>query len=358
MGHVPVRRWLTWVAFLCVLATGHAQPPSAPPSGPAHPEDSQPVNQAEMHVLPVPTPEYSSGYYPTLPDPNAGYLSGASDVIGAQAQFMTAKKQADLMEQQVEQAKIDTRRKNVDEYLYERNVLPTAEDDRERARMESLRRSRNNPPLNEIWSGKALNELLLGIQQQLALKVLGPDVPLNPDTVHHINVTSGSAPGSTGLLRNQGKISWPLVLRDDDYADLRKKINQLVADAYQQASAGAVSDDIVEGLIGSTRKLQAALKGNINNVTPDDYIRGKRFIHELENTAKQLQDPNVTKYVSGRWAARGENVADLAKEMTQLGLRFAPALQGDEPAYVALHSAFVQYFDAPAVARRWDTMSK
>ena len=108
----------------------------------------------------------------------------------------------------------------------------------------------------------------------------------------------------------------------------------------------------------ATNKLAALLKSNINDVTADDYIRGKRFIHELEGTTKQLQDPNVSKFVSGRWAAHGDNVADLVKDMLRDGLKFAPALQGDEPAYVSLHSSLVSYLDAPAEQRRWDTQGK
>jgi hypothetical protein len=354
MWHRVVR--VAVAAALIVVASSFAADPQQGP-GPG-PYGGPDVNRAQFRVLPVPTPGYPSSFYPTYPDPNAGYMSGAADVINAQAQFMTSKKQADLMEQQVQQAKIDTRRKSMDEYLYERNVLPTQEDERERLRMESLRRSRNNPPVNEIWSGKALNELLQGIQQQIALKVLGPDVPLNPAILQHLNVTAGSAPGSIGLLREQGKLRWPLVLKDEQYADNRKALDQLALDAYQQAAAGSVSDDTLQGMIQATSKLEAQLRSNVQDVTPDDYIKGKRFIRELQDTVKNLQDPNVAKYVSGNWSARGDNVVDLVKEMTRDGLRFAPALQGDEAAYVSLHSALASYMDAPAVARRWDTMSK
>ena len=38
-------------------------------------------------------------------------------------------------------------------------------------------------------------------------------VPLSPDLVRHINVTSGTFVGSVGLLRDGGKLDWPHVLQ-------------------------------------------------------------------------------------------------------------------------------------------------
>ena len=57
--------------------------------------------------------------------------------------------------EQVRQGRIDNRRRSFDEYLYERERRPSQEDERERARLENLRRSRNDPPITEIWSGLA-----------------------------------------------------------------------------------------------------------------------------------------------------------------------------------------------------------
>src|SRR5260370_10967449 len=117
------------------------------------------------------------------------------------------------MGEQTKQASIVTRRKNFDENLYERAKAPTLEDERERARMETLRRSRNDPPITEIWSGKALNDLLQGIQQQLARQVQGPTVPLDESILSHINVTGSQAGGSLGMLRRDGRLDWPVTFQ-------------------------------------------------------------------------------------------------------------------------------------------------
>src|SRR5439155_4101316 len=90
------------------------------------------------------------GYYPSYyQDPANGYLTGGAAVISAQSQFMISKQQQNLMIEQVRQAKIDTRRKAFDEFLYERDKMPTLEEEREKARLQERNRSRNDPPVTE-----------------------------------------------------------------------------------------------------------------------------------------------------------------------------------------------------------------
>jgi len=285
-------------------------------------------------------------------------LSGAADVINSQGQFMTDQQQAFKMREQVRQASIDTRKKNFDEYLYERALAPTPEDERERYRLEQLRRSRNDPPPTEIWSGKALNDLLLAIRQQMAQGVPGPTVPLQPETLEHINVTSGATSGSVGVLRNGGKLHWPLVLRQSAYADDYKALDRLAGEAFKQAESGAVDADTLQGMTTASSNLQAALKSNVADIAPNDYITAKRFLNEIDATIRVLQDPNIANYVTRKWSAKGDSVAELVTQMTRQGLKFAPAVSGDESAYLALHSAMVTFFAGPELTKRWDTLSK
>ena len=46
----------------------------------------------------------------------------------------------------------------------------------------------------------------------------------------------------------------------------------------------------------------------------------------------------------------------MTQQMTRQGLRFAPAVPGDESAYTALHSAMVEYVAPPD--RSWDPLAK
>jgi hypothetical protein len=303
----------------------------------------------------------SDNSYPSNNDPFGGYLSGAADAIRSQGQFQIDYQKAKLTKEQAEQAKIETRRKSFDEWLYERAHRPTYEDERERLLQEKIRRSRNDPPPGEIWSGKALNDLMVGIRRMQAQGIQGPTVPLDPAMLKQINVSAGATgtgTGSIGLLREGGKLYWPLPLKRSAFEEERRKVDQLTAQAYRQAGSGSVSAGTLEDLTAAVDTLQSELKRNISKVSANDYIKAKRYLNQLESTVKMLDSPNVSKYVTGTWAAKGATVAQLTANMTREGLIFAPATQGDEAAYRALHSALVQYYTPSASVRSWDPMTK
>src|SRR5262249_49555895 len=60
--------------------------------------------------------------------PIGGYMRGYADVISSVSQGMIDEQQSRLVSEQVKQAKIDTRKKQFDEWLYERDKRPTVED--------------------------------------------------------------------------------------------------------------------------------------------------------------------------------------------------------------------------------------
>lgn len=311
---------------------------------------------AQFNPVPIPTPVYPTNPYVNYNGPYGGYLSGAADVINAQGQFMTSQQQAYLQREQVRQAKIDSQRKQFDENLYERANAPTLEDERERARIENLRRSRNDPPITEIWSGKALNDLLLAIQHQFDRNIQGPKVPLEASVVQHINVTGGQTNGSLGVLGPDGRLDWPFPLRTSQFKSYRDKLDPLAARAYKQAASNSVDADTIQGMTQTVDALTAQLKQNVDEMSANDYIKAKRFVHELNDAITMLQDPNVSKYVNQTWAAKGNTVGELTREMTRQGLRFARATEGDRAAYVALHSGMVAFYVPPN--KPWDPLAK
>src|SRR5262245_13745049 len=101
------------------------------------------------------------GYYDNV----GGFMTGYGDVINAQGKYKVSAAKADLIKQQVERSKIKNRRANFDEWLYERKMTPTTEENRERAMRQELRYIQNNPSASEITSARALNVLLADIQK-------------------------------------------------------------------------------------------------------------------------------------------------------------------------------------------------
>jgi hypothetical protein len=308
----------------------------------------------DAYSLPAPYPYYPGYYY----DPYGGYLRGAADVINAQGQFLVSTQQAYQMREQTRQARIDNRRRNFDEYLYERERRPTLEDERERTRLENVRRSRNDPPITEIWSGKALNDLLLAIQQQQAKGSRGPAVSIDEDVLKNINVTSGASSGSLGLLRDNGQLHWPIELTRPEYEPERKRLDELAANAFKQATTGAVDGNILREMGNIIDGLQTRLRRSVADSSPSDYIKAKRYLSDLDSAVKVLEDPNVSKYANRKLAAKGGTVSDLVTEMGGQGLKFAPAVAGDENAYVALHRAMASYASPPDSYKTWDPLTK
>jgi hypothetical protein len=299
------------------------------------------------------------GFYPGWGEsPIGGYMRGYADVIGATTQGLIDEQQARVVREQANQAKIDTRRRQYDEWLYERNTMPTVEDDRERQRIENIRRARNDPPPSEIWSGQALNQLLQAIQQQASKHIRGPTIPVNVDLLSQINVSAtGSNGGTLGILRDGGRIAWPAVLQRPAFEAQRKRLDALAPQAYEQAKTGPAQGETVDAMSEVARDLNAEISRNINDLTPMDFSRARSFVREVESTIKLLQDPNVANYVTRRWSAQGSTVGEVVDNMTAQGLRFAAASRGGEAAYNAMYSGLVAYLQWDP-SHSWDAMTK
>jgi hypothetical protein len=300
-------------------------------------------------------------YGPTSPyyqfkGPYEGYLSGAADVINAQGGYLVNNQQALQMREQVLQSRQDTRRKTMDEWLYERAVTPTPEDEKERYRLEMLRASRDNPEPTEIWSGKSLNRLLAAIQRQQAQGIQGPSLPLTEDIIKHLNVTDGSTRGSLGLMRTGSKLSWPDVLQDTAYANNRQKVDELMAAAYQQLDSGPVDDSTMRGLKKAVDGLTVQLRHNVSDLDINDYNSAKDYLRQLDGTVAALQEPRSTSYINGKWAGKSNSVGEVTAKMTEMGLKFAPATPGDQAAYTAMQQGLVTYLVWPP--KPWDPFTK
>lgn len=300
-----------------------------------------------QYVNPSPV---AGGYpyaFPYFQTPANGYLTGGASVISSQGQFMVNKQQSALMNQQVEQSKIDTKRKTFDNWLYEREKTPTLEDERERQQQQELRRAVNQPPITEILSAKSLNDLLFDLQKMAAQGVQGPRIALEQDALKHINVTTGTNEGNIGLLRSGTNLSWPLGISGlSDSKKVRGEIESLLTQARSQAMQGQVDPGVLLALKKDIDNLGRIVKSHVADMEPMDYIGAKRYLTELSHAVEVLQQPNARNYLDGKYAAKGGTVDELVQYMTQSGLRFAPATQADSAAYVSVYNGMAAYDQA------------
>jgi len=303
---------------------------------------------ASLYGNPYTGGDYASQYgYPYgYSDPNAASLYGSASVINSQGKFMVSQQQAFLMQQQYRTEQINNRRRLFDEYLYEREKMPTPEEERQRTLREQLDRSRNNPPITEVYSAKALNALLdnlrknMGKQDQAALRTF--PLPLDEAALKHINLSKGT--GSLALLKNDGRLTWPVALSGAEFKEERTQIDALANDALRQAGFGnPVDSGTLKQLINDSGRIRKELRRTGSDLTPSMYIEASTFLNNLDDAIKALQQPDVSNYVNGKFAPKAKTVPDLVKFMADNGLRFAPSVPGDENAYVALHQALAAY---------------
>lgn len=289
------------------------------------------------------------GYPYQYPDPFSGYLQGAGSVIRSQSEFLVSYQQSRLLREQVQRERIDNRRRALDEWLYERETRPTAEDERQRTQVLLLRRARNSPPAGEVYNGQALNTLLAALEKRPAGNVSAVAVPLDPDTLRHVNLAPAGVAGNAGLLQNGGKVNWPLALEGGDFQADRERLDALLPDAVRQAKANdRVDAATLRDVTAAADRVGRALRESIKDIPPAQHMEARRFLGSLEDALRVLRSPNAGKYLNGTFAAQGKTVPDLIEYMKNNGLRFAPAVTGGESAYLALHQALADYDAAVA----------
>lgn len=349
----------SWIALAGALAFFTAAPLAVAQSTdggfrPLPPQNAPPANSITSVGAPqtVPGPTFQSvpvspyPYYPgyTPYSPTGAALNGMANVYNAQGQYQMQYQQSQLVNQQVKQSAIDTRRKNFNEWQYEQANTPTLEDYRMKSQAEALRRARNDPYPSEIWNGTALNDLLKNIQRdQAQVNGMGPTVPISPSLLKQVNLTAGTTVGSLGLLRNDAKFDWPMVLRGADYAADVKTMNELAPKALQEAQKGQVTMETINTWTETVTDLQSKIDDNVAKLTPTQFTQARRYLRELADTAQALQGPNVSKFANSQWVAKGDSVGELVSFLSSQGLSFAPATNGGEPAYTALYNAMVNY---------------
>jgi hypothetical protein len=303
------------------------------------------------YTSPYASQAYGGGYNPYYPypysyaDPYGGGLRGAAEAINAQGQFEVQFQQARLMNQEVQRSKLDTRRRAIDEWLYERANLPTLQDIREQALRMEQRRVRNTPDLTDLVSGYAINVLL----DELAKR---PNLPassatIDPALLKQVNVKAKGTAGNLSALKpamEGGALNWPLPLQGADFQDESKRLNAEAAEAVKLAqNTGQVDPAVLNNMLDEIRKLRAKVSNRVNELTYNQSVEANRFLNQLNEAVTALQNPNVASVLNPKLGTKAKTVPELIKYLAGNGLEIAPAGSGDEAAYAALHNYFVSY---------------
>jgi hypothetical protein len=285
---------------------------------------------------------YGSYYY----DPYGGYFRGVGDLITSYGKYYNQYQDARMKSVQVEQSKIDLRKALFDEWRYYREHTPKYEDLRAESLKRDLTYARRFPHSTDILNASSLNTLLDHLKDVQAKGLRGPTIDLDPDTLKKINVRTDRG-GNIGLLKNGGKLTWPLSLRLPLFDEVRKGFELHVEQAVERASVDGKPIDaaLLRDLKSEVAAMNDSLDKNVNKLSLTAFNDAKRYLNLLQDAVRALEDPNVADYFHGKYAAQGKSVDKLIDYMTKNGLKFAPATPGDEGAYRALQSYLAAYDD-------------
>jgi hypothetical protein len=143
-------------------------------------------------------------------------------------------------------------------------------------------------------------------------------------------------------------------LRAAEYQEPREAFTALVPQAIDQAIHDGLQPETLQDMEIALGKLNGRLADNIKKLATPRHVESKRYLSELQEAVKLLEKPHAGNYFNGKFSARGKTVAELIQHMSKQGLRFAPAVEGDEGAYENLHRALVVY----DVAAHYSQMAK
>src|SRR5262249_29388741 len=151
-------------------------------------------------------------------------------------------------------------------------------------------RARNDPPVTEIFSAVALNELLADLQQVPLAGV--KDLPVDGAVVRRGNFTTARNSSNIGLLRNAGRLSRPLILTGEAYQAPRERLNALAQGAVERLqSGGKVDSATILQMYDDLEAINQKLREVVGEVPASQFIEAKRFLNQLGDALKALERP-------------------------------------------------------------------
>jgi hypothetical protein len=361
LGYSPMIPIRHFVLAVCVTVAGlpaaFGQPvgyPSAPPPPPV----TQPPPQtslssglslpssAALHTGPstYPPAVYNPYGYPSYQGAVGGALSGAADVVNAQGQYLVQQQQSRMLQTQADSSRIGYRQQLLQEQRYEQSITPTVQEIRERQAWSQLQTARNSPTLPDIWSGSALNSLLVALQGAEVQGLKADPVPITTDVMTHMNFTTGTSSGAgAGMLKEFNNLQWPFALQLPPFQDGQTKIDSLAKTAIGEIkNDGRVTAATFTALNTAVNTLNTAANAN-QTLSASDWITSTTFLGQLQSSVQSLRNPDVAQYFNGQLTPQAGTVSELVQQMTAKGLRFAPAAQGDQPAYTTMQQLLRTY---------------
>lgn len=269
-------------------------------------------------------------------------LMGSADVMRAYGSVINQQETARILRQQAEQAKLETRKKAFDLEMYIKANTPTYTQEQERIAKNTLRRIQTHSLPGEVVNGKSLNYLLDDLRKFPNKKIALEPISLSEGVLTNLNVTKTTF--GLGILREDGRVSWPVALQERMSVKQRKDLDEQLKDLVKNAYRGQLDANVLSNVRAETDKMREDLGKRVNDIPTPQYMDAKRFLQEFSEACTALEKgeaPIQAKFQ--RFIEGGKSVQEVVDYMVSTGLRFAPATAADEPAYRAVHAALATY---------------
>ena len=308
--------------------------------------NTSPATRAPQYLSPyygMPMPVYT---WSGRGVPLSGYMSGSIgryDSSGVQRDFAKAQRDAAELWGTPEAAK----RMISDQWAYEKirlaPAVPGAGKAPGEALADALAASLRAATEAEVSSGEALNHILAAIVTAEAKGGKGVSAFLPPQVLDEVRF-AGPAGETLNLLRQSQRLPFPGAFDTPALRGLRDLIQRDFAAAAAPLLAGKPPEAAkLATLEAGIAKMEAAAPAVLRDLSFQEAIAARRFLNQIATAMRTLKAGGVAGLVNPAWATEGTSVANLVKHMTKYKIQFGPALEGNEPSYLALHRGLSTY---------------
>ena len=287
-------------------------------------------------------PLYGSSYDTYGIGPVGGAYMGLADVYRAYGTVLMNQEQARSMREQAMQAKFETQRKRFELEMYIKANTPSYVEEQIRIARNSLKRIHGFSTPAEISSAKALNVVLDDARKFPGRKLAANQTMLSEDVLGQLNVTASHF--GLGALRNDGKIRWPLAVRDLVARDQLQALEAQAQALVKGALNGKFDSNVYRDFKAGVDKIDDDLAKRVKEIGGQQYLEGKRFVSDLRDAGAAVEKGEARNQMQyQKFVAGGKSVHDVVDFMISKGVRFASAAAQDEAAYRAFHAALIAY---------------
>jgi hypothetical protein len=280
----------------------------------------------------------------------ADILRGGAQVIRAEGDYLVKFQEAKIVREQVRAARLENRKKEWEQWAWEQDFKENYKWIAiERDAKATLHQGLESSPTKIIdgWSLNVLRDVLsknkgkFTSNKTVSLDGIVPKINMTTEAIGRVNI---------GLLQLEA-LPWPLLLRKDYFTAIRESADQnhftireevLVKGNYPAATFGALRTNL-NALEKMCQEMVKNPKSEEEVVSCDDSINANRFLKELKRLLTAMEGDTTGLSIKRiREPVQATTVAELVDQMDQKGIKFGPALQGNEQFYYALHNKLAE----------------